>query len=164
MNYEQMLKETKTFYEKMGIKIPDEYAELAVRSLTMPQYANEYKNKFHHEIKDHTALATVGDAVCGALLMVDSYSDEKTKEALTKEKDSVTNESLNIVGEKLLKSALFARNNDLVSSNDGSENKKGYATAFEAVIGFLALLDKVNVTNTAAEIFKSHILKKERNA
>ncbi len=41
------------------------------------------------------------------------------------------------MGKLLLKEHLFAKNNDLKDTNT-----KSYATAFEAVIGFLSLLDK----------------------
>lgn len=77
--YEEMSEKASRFYEDLQIKIPDQYVDLAVRSLTMPQYAKEYNDSNNHPIGDHRALATVGDAVCGAFLMLDRYTDEKTK-------------------------------------------------------------------------------------
>lgn len=66
------------------------------------------------------------------------------------------NKELNIVGEQVLKDVLFARNNDLISNND-NENKKAYATAFEAIIGFIVLLDKAINTNNADRILKEKL-------
>lgn len=131
--------------------------DLAVRSLTMPQYAKEYQDKYNQYIGEHRALATVGDAVCGAFLMLNRYTDEKTKKELTAEKKVVTNEHLNLVGEKILKDWLFASNNDLESNNEAHPNKTAYATAFEAVIGFIALLDKDQNTNNADRILKEQL-------
>lgn len=83
-----MTEKTRQFYKTLQIDIPDEYIELAVMSLTMPQYAKEFKDKYHEKIGDHRALATVGDAVCGAFLMLDRYEKSKTKKDLTAEKKS----------------------------------------------------------------------------
>lgn len=155
--YEEMSEKASRFYEGLQIKIPEQYVDLAVRSLTMPQYANEFNVSNNHPIGDHRALATVGDAVCGAFLMLDRYTDEKTKKELTAEKKVVTNEHLNLVGEKILKDRLFASNNDLESNNDDHPNKKAYATAFEAVIGFISLLDKDQNTKNADRILKEQL-------
>lgn len=156
LTYEEMSERAFEFYNDLQINIPKKYVALAVRSLTMPQYAKEYKDKYGETIGDHTALATVGDAVCGAFLMLDRYTDEKTKKELTAEKKVVTNEHLNLVGEKILKDRLFAKNNDLESKSE-KKNKKAYATAFEAVIGFIALLDKNQNTNNADRILKEQL-------
>ena len=155
--YEEMSEKASRFYEDLQIKIPDQYVDLAVRSLTMPQYAKEYQDKYNQYIGEHRALATVGDAVCGAFLMLNRYTDEKTKKELTAEKKVVTNEHLNLVGEKILKDWLFASNNDLESNNEAHPNKTAYATAFEAVIGFIALLDKDQNTNNADRILKEQL-------
>lgn len=64
--YDEMVEKTREFYDELQIDIPDKYVDLAVRSLTMPQYAKEFNDKFHKEIGDHRALATVGDALCEA--------------------------------------------------------------------------------------------------
>lgn len=37
--YEEMSEKASRFYEGLQIKIPEQYVDLAVRSLTMPQYA-----------------------------------------------------------------------------------------------------------------------------
>ena len=155
--YEEMSEKASRFYEGLQIKIPEQYVDLAVRSLTMPQYAKEYNDSNNHPIGDHRALATVGDAVCGAFLMLDRYTDEKTKKELTAEKKVVTNEHLNLVGEKILKDWLFASNNDLESNNEDHPNKKAYATAFEAIIGFIALLDKDQNTKNEDRILKEQL-------
>ena len=84
--YEEMSEKASRFYEGLQIKIPEQYVDLAVRSLTMPQYAKEYQDKYGDTIGDHTALATVGDAVCGAFLMLDRYTDEKKKRTDGREK------------------------------------------------------------------------------
>lgn len=103
-----------------------------VQSLTMPEYAKEYNDKHNEKIKDHRALSSVGDAICGAYIMLKEYNIDITSEELTDKKKIVTNEHLNIIGENLLSNKLFAINNDLKEGN-----KKSYATAFEAVIGFI---------------------------
>ena len=51
---------------------------------------------------------------------------------------------------------LFASNNDL-EKKSGKKNKKAYATAFEAVIGFIALLDKNQNTNNTDRILKEQL-------
>ena len=158
--YEEMSEKASRFYESLQIKIPEQYVDLAVRSLTMPQYAKEYKDKYGETIGDHTALATVGDAVCGAFLMLDRYTDEKTSKTLTEEKEIVKNDRLNVIGKKMLCDEdcifLFASNNDL-EKKSGKKNKKAYATAFEAVIGFIALLDKNQNTNNTDRILKEQL-------
>lgn len=159
--YEEMSEKASRFYEGLQIKIPEQYVDLAVRSLPMPQYAKEYKDKYGETIGDHTALATVGDAVCGAFLMLDRYTDEKTSKTLTEEKEIVKNDRLNVIGKKMLCDEdgifLFASNNDLESNNEDHPNKKAYATAFEAIIGFIALLDKDQNTNNADRILKEYL-------
>ena len=46
LTYEEMREKTSRFYEGLQIKIPEQYVDLAVRSLTMPQYAKEYQDKY----------------------------------------------------------------------------------------------------------------------
>lgn len=147
--YEKMVEETKYFYKSFGIEnIPKERIKDAVASITLPNYAKEHNDKFHNDLNDHRALATVGDAVCTKILMIEKYHYDSTAERLTEEKDFVTNNNLNKIGERLLKDKLFSRNNDL-----DDNNTKSYATAFEAVIGFIAIID----INKADEIFKQII-------
>ena len=67
LTYEEMRERAFEFYDDLQINIPKIYVDLAVRSLTMPQYAKEYQDKYGDTIGDHTALATVGDAVCGGV-------------------------------------------------------------------------------------------------
>ena len=67
------------------------------------------------------------------------YKISSTQEELTDEKKTLTNKHLNIIGEKLLKDKLFATNINLTNLNP-NKNKNLYATAFEAVIGFISLI------------------------
>ena len=157
----EMKEKSLEYYKGLNVETSQENILLAVRSLTMPQYAKEYKDKYGETIGDHTALATVGDAVCGAFLMLDRYTDEKTSKTLTEEKEIVKNDRLNVIGKKMLCDEdgifLFASNNDLESNNEDHPNKKAYATAFEAIIGFIALLDKDQKTNNADRILKEYL-------
>ena len=154
LTYEEMSERAFWFYDDLQINIQKKYADLAVRSLTMPQYAKEYQDKYNQCIGDHRALATVGDAVCEAFVMLKEYNDALTADDLDKKKESLQNEKLNLVGERMLKGVLFTSNNDLESNNDDHPNKKAYATAFEAIIGFVALLDKDQNTKNADRILK----------
>ena len=152
LTYDEMIEKTREFYDELQIDIPDKYVDLAVRSLTMPQYSKEFNDKFHKEIGDHRALATVGDALCEAYTMLKFYEDSLTADDLNKKKEVLQNKELNIVGEQVLKNVLFVRNNDL-SSNNENENKKAYATAIEAVIGFISIIDKKCVFETIDRIW-----------
>lgn len=134
LTIDEIINRAIAFYDSLNIKVPTDKNRLAARSLILPQYANEYKQKFNDEIGDNSALATVGDAVCGAYLMLKEYNDSATKEFLTNKKDILTNDSLNERGKTLLQDVLFERNNDL-------DGEKVYATSFEAIIGFTSLLD-----------------------
>lgn len=154
----EMNEKSLNFYKGLNVEISQENILLAVRSLTMPQYAKEYQDKYNQYIGDHQALATVGDAVCEAFVMLKAYNDALTADDLDKKKESLQNEKLNFVGEQMLKGVLFASNNDLESNNEAHPNKKAYATAFEAVIGFIALLDKDQNTNNADRILKEYLL------
>ena len=157
LTYEEMSERAFEFYDYLQINIPKKYVALAVRSLTMQQYAKEYKDKYNQYIGDHRALATVGDAVCKAFVMLKEYNDALTSDDLDKKKECLQNEGLNLAGEKMLNGVLFASNNDLKSNNADHPNKKAYATAFEAVIGFIALLDKNQNTNNADRILKEQL-------
>lgn len=53
LTYDEMVEKTREFYDELQIDISDKYVDLAVRSLTMPQYAKEFNDKFHKEIGDH---------------------------------------------------------------------------------------------------------------
>ncbi len=110
-------------------------------------------------------MATVGDSVCGAFLMLNKFNSEKTKSDMTKEKVVLKNRNLISISKSLFKDSglPFAKNNDLLNSDETSApepklNKKGYATAFEAVVGFLALLDKKYGSNHAYRIFNRFLM------
>ena len=148
-NYEEMLEKTKKFYDSINVKIPDEKIEDALASLTMPMYAKEFNDKnANKKINDHRALATLGDAICGSLLLTKKYQYYSTPKELTFVKKLLKNENLNEKGKQLLKDNLFYSNNDLKEGN-----KKSYATAFEAVIGFLSLID----IKTAKKVFDDYL-------
>lgn len=72
--------------------------------------------------------------------MLKEYKSNITSEELSNKKSIVKNENLNNIGKDLLQNKLFAVNNDLTE-----KNIKSYATAFEAVIGFIGILDKNKV-------------------
>lgn len=149
-SYEEMKIMTKDFYNHLGLEmISDKFINDAIASLTMPQYADIFgKNYKDIKIKDHRALATLGDAVCGSLLLARKYNYDSTPKDLTFEKEKLTNENLNEKGKQLLKENLFSANNDL-----DEKNTKSYATAFEAVIGFLSLVD----LKFAKEVFEKYV-------
>ena len=149
--FKEMQEKSIQFYKLLNIDILQKDIILAVRSLTMPQYAKEYKDKYNLNIGDHRALATVGDAVCGAFVMLEEYTEAMTSNDLNDSKARLQNEKLNLVGERMLKGVLFA------SNNEDHPNKKAYATAFEAVIGFIALLDKDQNTNNTDRILKEQL-------
>ena len=149
LTLEEMIKLTIEFYNLLEIEISKEDEMMAVQSLTMPDYAKEYNDKHNEKIKDHRALSTVGDAICGAYIMLKEYNMGITSEELTDKKKIVTNEHLNIIGKNLLLNKLFAINNDLKE-----ENKKSDATAFEAVIGFIGILDR----NKVYEILDKYLI------
>ena len=155
--YEEMSEKASRFYEDLQIKIHEQYVDLAVRSLTMPQYAKEYQDKYNQYIGDHRALATVGDAVCEAFVMLKEYNDALTSDDLDKKKECLQNEGLNLAGEKMLNGVLFASNNDLESNNEDHPNKKAYATAFEAVIGFIAIIEG-NSFDNIDKIWNKYVL------
>ena len=155
--FKEMQEKSIQFYKLLNIDILQKDIILAVTSLTMPQYAKEYKDKYNLNIGDHRARATVGDAVCGAFVMLEEYTEAMTSNDLNDSKARLQNEKLNLVGERMLKGVLFASNNDLESNNEDHPNKKAYATAFEAVIGFIALLDKNQNTNNADRILKEQL-------
>lgn len=137
LSYDEMRNITREFYNSIGVDYPTKLEAEAVASLTMPSYANEFsQGKGNMRIHDNNALATLGDAVCSAFLLNDAFLLWKSQEQLTKLKDSVTNKNLNKAGRFLLIEKLFERNNDLLP-----QNKKAYATAFEAVIGFTYLVN-----------------------
>lgn len=94
LTYDEMVEKTREFYDELQIDIPDKYVDWAVRSLTMPQYAKEFNDKFHKEIGDHRALATVGDAICAAYTMLKFYEDSLTADDLNKKKEVLQNKEL----------------------------------------------------------------------
>lgn len=149
LTLEEMIKLTIEFYNSLGIEISKEDEMMAVQSLTMPEYAEEYNKSHSERIKDHRALSTVGDAICGEYIMLKEYNIDITSGELTDKKKMVTNVHLNIIGKNLLSNKLFAMNNDLKEGN-----KKSYATAFEAVIGFIGILDR----NKVYEILDKYLI------
>ena len=66
---EKMRETTRSFYSNIGCELTDDNIDLAVQSLTMPCYANEYFQKFGEKILNHSSLATVGDAYWGVYIL-----------------------------------------------------------------------------------------------
>lgn len=149
IEYDKMLELTKAFYSKIDLNISDEDITLAVQSLTMPQYAKEYNDIHSNKIEDHRGLATVGDSICGAYVMLKEFKNDISPMELTQKKDVVTNSHLNALGETLLKGYLFYSNNDI-----NPKNTKDYATSFEAIIGFISLIDREAAFNLLEKILK----------
>lgn len=102
--YEEMLEKTRKFYKRtFNYNIPKKHEQQAVTSLSMSQYAKEFKDKYKEsDLKDNTALATVGDAVLSAYLMLKEYKYKSTKGELTNKKDILTNYNLKGCGKCLL--------------------------------------------------------------
>ena len=144
--FNEMLKQTIDFYNGLGIKIKKGNERIAVSSLTMSGYANNYKDKFHRTIYSNNALSTLGDGICLAYVMYKKYHLSVSSEVMTNAKELLTNVNLQDKGKKLLENHLFFENTDL----DGN---KSYATAFEAVIGFIAL----NNYNDVSKVFDKYI-------
>ena len=152
-SYDEMTAITVDFYKTLNIDIPSEFIKEAVQSLTMASYAKEYNESSINNgdsIKGHKALTTVGDAVCGAFLMVAKYKPGATQEIMHNYKSNLTNESLNPVGKELIMSRVFARNTDIKEGNT-----KDYADVFEAVIGFISVYIGIE---KAFEVLKEHLI------
>lgn len=154
LEYSEMINRSLRFYRNLGIDVPEEKMDLAVISLTMPEYARIFYDQKGFVIQNQDGMATLGDAMCGAFLMHKKFDYSKTKEELTELKNALTNVNLNKQGKELLDGVLFARNNDLHQSVQEGDNNKSYATAFEAMIGFISLIDIYK----AQEIFNKYVL------
>lgn len=150
----------KAFYGGIGCPLTQENLSLAVCSLTMPCYANEFRQKFKEEIGDHSALATVGDACWSAFVLSEVFTPESTKEKLTEIKQRVcTNDAMNSFAKEWLDLFLFYTNNDLQDNNaEGKNNGKGYATALEGVVGFLFLKYRDRVFDILRERFLKNVI------
>ena len=162
--FDKMKEETEKFYEGLGCNLTKDTIALAVQSLTMPCYANEYNQKYGEKIPDHSALATVGDAYWDVYILAIAFEPNSTKGNLTidiKQKIG-TNEQMNPLAEEWLKDFLFAANNDLKDNNSNGQNKKGYATALEAVIGFLFLKFPEKVFDILQKQFPDEIILNNR--
>ncbi len=147
--FEELKNKALNFYKLLSINVPTVFEGLAVQSLTMSQFAKEYNDVNEHKIGDHRALATVGDSICGSFVMLKEFKKNSTRKELTDKKEIVTNQHLNSIGKKLLEGKLFATNTDLQEMN-----KKDYATSFEAIIGFIALVDKKEAFRILGEYLK----------
>lgn len=146
--YDDMMERTKKFYSSLGLeKISVDMMPDAIASLIMPCYANEFRQHFGKKITDHRGIATLGDVACAFLRMKNKYHHGCKMDEMTHYKDPLMNINLNKSGEKLI-DGLFSSNNDLSEANN-----KTRATAFEAIIGFLSLID----LEKANEIFKMYV-------
>jgi 23S rRNA maturation mini-RNase III len=160
-SYEDMKKNTIRFYNDVfQINTEGNNHELAIQSLVMPEYMkefNESKMKPETRIYNNGSLATLGDTVISTFLMNRYFKKEITPEHLSEYKRMATNKELNQLGQKVLISILFYRNNDLYyeeSEGDLTQNRKGYASAFEAVVGFLYKCSREKCDNFLADCFK----------
>lgn len=136
----EMKEKARAFYSGLGFALTDDNIDLAVQSLTMPCYANEFHAKYGVEIQNHASLATVGDAYWTAYILFITFTPQSSKSDLTNLKQVIaTNIYMDRLAKEWLKPFLFASNNDLTQNDKETGNAKGYATALEAVIGFLFL-------------------------
>ena len=161
---EKMRETTRSFYSNIGCELTDDNIDLAVQSLTMPCYANEYAQKYGEKILNHSSLATVGDAYWEVYILAIAFEPNSKKGNLTNGiKQTIgTNEQMNPLAEKWLNRFLFAANNDLKDNNSDGQNTKGYATALEAVIGFLFLKYPEKVFGILRKQFSDEIILNNR--
>lgn len=134
-DYDELKNKTLKFYESISIEVPINKLECAVQSLTMSQFAKEYNVVNEKEIYDNRVLATLGDAICGAFVIKKEFKNDISADDLTKKKKVVTNKNLNKIGKELLEGKIFFSNTDI-----DEKNTKAYATAFEAIVGFISLI------------------------
>lgn len=133
--YSELIKKAKSFYRGYGVAVRKHAEREAVASLTMPDFAYIQSERGDKDIENNSALATVGDAVLGAYTMLRAFPLDRsmTDDELSDLKVAVlSNDFLNTMGEKIAP-YLNRYNNDFKSV------EKGMATAFEAVVGFVAL-------------------------
>lgn len=155
---ETMKEKTKKFYQDLGCDLDEKDEKdlnLAVQSLTMPCYANEFNQSHEVQLYNNFSLATVGDAYWGAFIVARKFTPDSTKGELSNEiKQKIgSNQEMNRLAEKLLKDHLFAENNDLTINDSDAPNTKGYATALEAVVGFLFLVYPEKVSSILEDRF-----------
>lgn len=136
LTIDEMIIKAKEFYrDKINLELKNEHTILAVQSLVMPSYKEEFNNinTISKHINDHRSLATLGDAVFSTYILQSTFTSKSTMKELTEEiKNKIcSNAVMNIFGKKF-ENYLFWSNNDLNESN-----KKSYATVFEAIIGFI---------------------------
>ena len=130
----EMIVKAKDFYNNViNIELKNEHTIIAVQSLVMPSYKEEFNKINDIHINDHRGLATLGDAVFSTYILQSTFTSKSTTKELTEEiKNKIcSNAVMNIFGKKF-ENYLFWSNNDLNESN-----KKSYATVFEAIIGFI---------------------------
>ena len=165
ISFDEMKEKTKTFYHDLGCDLTEEETlTLAIQSLTMPCYANEYNQKYGEKIPNHSALATVGDAYWGVYILAIAFEPNSKKGDLTNDiKQTIgTNKQMNPLAKEWLSPFLFATNNDLNDNNSNEQNNKGYATALEAVIGFLFLKFPGKVFDILQKQFPDEIILNNR--
>lgn len=132
--YDEMKNEALMFYKDLDVVVED--IELAIISLTMPEYAKAFNKENNSEIVDCSALAKVGNAICTYYL---------TNQKLNSKKDLLSNENLAKYGKELLEGHLFMLDNDL--------NQDTYKLAFDSLMGYLFLTD----SKKANELLKKYI-------
>ena len=132
--YDEMKNEALMFYKDLDVVVED--IELAIISLTMPEYAKAFNNENNSKIVDCSALAKVGNAI---------YTYYLTNQKLNNKKDLLSNENLAKYGKELLEGHLFMLDNGL--------NQDTYKLAFDSLMGYLFLTD----SKKANELLKKYI-------
>lgn len=139
--YEEMEARARSFYGTLGLRLTSRDLPLAIQSLAMPAYTKEYNERNpSRPIHDNDSLATLGDSVFYVYVLRLCFSPRVSEGFLTDKKAKYcSNDTMKIYGEDWLRDALFARHRDLYEEGSTLPNRKGFATAFEAVVGFLYL-------------------------
>lgn len=141
LTYSQMEERARSFYATLGVTLTKRDLPLAIQSLAMPEYTKIYNDANRTcPIHDNDSLATVGDAVFYVYVLELCFTPRSSEGFLTDKKAKYcANETMNVYGEEWLRDWLFATHTDLYEEGRELPNRKGYATAFEAVVGFLYL-------------------------
>ena len=139
--YKEMEERTRAFYSTLGITLSRRDLPLAIQSLSMPRYTRRYNEATPSApLHDNDSLATLGDSVFYVYVLTLCFSSRITERFLTDKKIKYcSNDTMKVYGEDWLADWLFATHKDLYEEGSNQTNKKGYATAFEAVVGFLYL-------------------------
>ena len=172
--FEEMKKQARAFYGSLGCSVWEKDIVLAVQSLTLPNYARKFNNNKEFSqngkrvIYCNSSLATVGDAFIDTYILRRVFSAEKSAKELSDilhgsnvngKPGLSTNGTMNAFGEELLGGHLYSVNDIPVGDEKCNEKKaKAYATSFEAVLGFLCLIDYDAALRQLERFYKDKIL------